>query len=77
MKRIRIEMRKPGEGSFAYEYEHCPIYFAVGKGNDICPLDGMVCKFGLTEISPPDDCPIIRCRDVTFVLSVVGVEETS
>ena len=51
IKIIRTEIRKPGQGDEAHEYEHCPL-----KEQGTCRLYGLNCDYGLTEIDVPSFC---------------------
>ena len=54
MSRVRVEVDIPGQGTEAHEFEHCPIK----RDGAMCPIGGGECKFGLTENSPPQLCPM-------------------
>ena len=70
INKIRVEINIPGEGDEAHEYEHCPIYFAVDRVHNICPLRPISCVFGLTTVSPPDLCPL-RSSGVKMKFKIV------
>lgn len=55
--KIRIDLRIEGVGEEAHEYQHCPISMATGSG-DKCPLTMNDCRYGLTEVEVPIDCPM-------------------
>ena len=57
MKWIRVEIRIPGVGYEAHEYESCPI-MAASDFDGVCPLNGIECRYGLTMVEPPETCPL-------------------
>lgn len=66
----RVYISIPGRGNQAHEYEHCPIL--QHGSNDVCPLGGGICRFGLTEISPPEGCPMGKLGgEVTMKFNIV------
>ena len=53
---VRIEIELPGRGTQAIENQDCSI-MNFGA-NRTCPLGKCECRYGLTEIRPPKDCPM-------------------
>lgn len=72
IKKIRVEIYKPGEGYEAHEWEYCPIMQAIKR--DIspqsmeCPINGVICTYGLTTIEPPESCPIKNGLEMKFTI---------
>ncbi len=61
IKRVRVEVDVPGQGSKFHEFEFCPImYNCVFEEHTCreCPINGGICNFGLTENNPPEICPL-------------------
>jgi hypothetical protein len=72
LKRIRVGIDVPGRGKEAHEYEYCPIHAAFNFG-ERCPLGAEICKYGLTDIAPPQTCPM-KLNAVLMEFSIVDGE---
>lgn len=73
---VRVWIHLPGRGREAHEYEHCLI-MRHGE-NRTCPIGGGLCNYGLTEISPPQQCPMRSGKFknvVTMKFSIVDRKE--
>ncbi len=54
--KIRIEIDVAGVGIQAHEYDHCPIHLSTE--GEACPMTHNPCRYGLTDIMPPTNCPM-------------------
>ena len=64
---IRVEIHKPGRGTYAYESKSCPL-----KKNGICRLEFIKCDYGLTETSVPSPrCPMEQDTTITLKFSAI------
>ena len=88
MENIRVLVHVPGEGKEAHEYEYCPLSEVRAGARSIkekpwpdvktwCRIKNIVCNFGLTEITPPDECPMRSGKflnEITITFNIVDRE---
>jgi hypothetical protein len=70
---VRVLIDLPGRGEQAHEYTHCVI-MRHGEGR-ICPIGGGECRYGLTEIAPPNRCPMRSGKFLTEIIMKFSIVE--